>query len=224
MIRLDEERPAGQHPAQKAAGRIHHCEPPPAFHPAQQRFVAAARHGGRNRTGDHQHIPRLQGVQLLQQAALCLGRNHRPGGVDLGFLLPFDFHVDAGLALRQADKLRPHAPPGQAVFQLTAGEPGHKPQRRGLHAQLVQHTGNIDSLAARLNLCLPGAVGPAHRQLFHPHHVIQGRVEGNRIHHPALRFLSWQARPECTRPGCGCLFLIRWFLIYFLNAAQCAAR
>lgn len=109
------------------------------------------------------------------------------------------------------DKFRPHAPPGQLTFQLAAGEPGHKPQRRGLHAQLVQHTGDVDPLAARLNLRLPGAVSPAHRQLLHPHHVIQGRVEGNRIHHPALPFLSRQARPECPGPDGCCLFSISLF-------------
>ena len=80
---------------------------------------------------------------------------------------------------------------GKAALQPGPGLPGHKAEGDALAAQLGQHAGHIDALAAQHAVFAPGAVHLAHFQRgVQPDDIINGRVECYGIDHLSVSFTS----------------------------------
>ena len=94
-----------------------------------------------------------------------------------------DLDVDPGQALLQPDKIRGDAPGLQAVLQSLSGEPGHKAQGRGVHAQAVEDRGDVDALAAEVHVLPAGAVQAPGPEAVHQDLIVQGGVQRYRIDH-----------------------------------------
>lgn len=71
----------------------------------------------------------------------------------------------------------------QAALQRLPGEPGQKAHGHVLDAQIAQHGGHVDSLAAELDLFALGAVDVPGPEPIHADHVVQGGIEGDGVNH-----------------------------------------
>ena len=125
------------------------------------------------------------GFQLLQSAF----RDGRACAVQLGLLPGLDFDIDAGHAVFQMHKVGFQPLCSQTAFQPCAGLTGHKAQCHALAAQLRQHAGHVDALAAQHAVLAFGAVHCAHLQrCVQTHNVINSRVKGNGVDHTSASF------------------------------------
>ena len=89
---------------------------------------------------------------------------------------------------------------GQTPLEPRTRLTSHKAQRRVPAAQLGQHTGHVDALAAQPAVLAFGAVHLAHFQrCVQPHDVVDGRVECHGIDHSAASF----TRVNCLYFGFG---------------------
>ena len=80
---------------------------------------------------------------------------------------------------------------GQAALQPGTRLPGHKAQGDAFAAQLGQHTGYVDALAAQHAVLAFGAVHLAYFQrCIQTHHIVNGRVECYGINHTSVSFTS----------------------------------
>ena len=98
------------------------------------------------------------------------------------------------------DKIGGDALRGQTPLEPRTRLTSHKAQRRVPAAQLGQHTGYVDALAAQHAVLAFGAVHLAHFQRrVQPHDVVDGRVECHGIDHSAASF----TRVNCLYFGFG---------------------
>ena len=127
------------------------------------------------------------GFQLLQRTF----RDGRACAVQLGLLPGLDLDVDAGHAVFQMHKIGFQSLRRQTALQPCAGLAGHKAQCHALAAQLRQHAGHVDALAAQHTVLAFGAVHFAHLQrCVQTHNVIDGRVKGNGVNHTSASFTN----------------------------------
>ena len=183
-VGLDQEGTAGQRSPQQVPGGVHRREDSPALQPPQDALVDAVRQGLGNGTGQHQHIPLPQHVQLGEQPLQGGGGNVGPLAVDLRLPSPLlDFYVDSGQALLQPDEVRFDAAGPELPVQLPPGEPGQKTQGDIVHPQIPQNDGHVDALPAEPDLAAVGPVGFAGPELPHPNHIVQRRIQGYGINH-----------------------------------------
>ena len=140
--------------------------------------------------------PEQLGVMLFDGAetvgvGTMVTRSGKRAGIPVG---------DAGHALLEVDKIGGDALRGQTPLEPCTRLTSHKAQRRIPAAQLGQHTGHVDALAAQHAVLAFGAVHLAHFQRrVQPHDVVDGRVECHGIDHSAASF----TRVNCLYFGFG---------------------
>ncbi len=89
------------------------------------------------------------------------------------------------------DEIGPEPLRGQTTFQPGTGLTGHKAQSHALTAQLPEHAGNIDALAAQHAVLPGGAVHFAHlKRSVETDHIINGRIECNSRSYLGLLYQS----------------------------------
>ena len=191
VVGLDEEGVVGQHVHQQVAGGIYHRTHAPALQPRQQPFVDALRQACRDAARQNEDIPLGQLVQLGFQLLQRTFWDGRACAVQLGLLPGLDFDVDTGHAVFQMHKVGLEPLCCQTALQPCAGLTGHKAQRHALAAQLRQHAGRVDALAAQHAVLTLGAVHFAHLQrCVQTHNIVDGRVKGNGIDHTSVSFTN----------------------------------
>ena len=183
VVGLDEERLVGQHLHQQFAGGVHRTGHALRGQFFQNALVNVAGQAGGNAARQHQHVPGGEVLQLVEQLLQRLRGDVGALAVDLGLGGGLDLHVDTGQALAQADKIGVHPPAGQPRLHGLAGETGHKAQGYAFEAQLAQHTGDVDPLAAQLDVLALGAVHAARLKGGQAHHIVQRGVEGHGVDH-----------------------------------------
>ena len=191
IVGLDEEGVERQHIDQQVPGGVHHGPHAAAFQSGQQPLVGGLCQAGRDAARQNQDVSVLQGVQLGFQRLHGALRDVGARAVQLGLLPCLDLDVDAGHPLGQVDEIGLDALGGQAALQPGTRLPGHKAQGDAFAAQLGQHTGYVDALAAQHAVFAAGTVYLAHFQRgVQPHHIINGRVECYRVDHSSVSFIS----------------------------------
>ena len=191
VVGLDEEGVVGQHVYQKVAGGIYHGAHAPALQPRQQPLVDALRQACRDAACQNKDIALGQLVQLGFQLLQSAFRDGRACAVQLSLLPGLDLDVDAGHAVFQMHKVGLEPLCRQTALQPCAGLPGHKAQCHALAAQLRQHAGHVDALAAQHAILALGAVHCAHLQrCVQTHNVVDGRVKGNGVNHASASFTN----------------------------------
>ena len=83
----------------------------------------------------------------------------------------------------QTDKIRAQPFSLQRVFNGIACEARQKAQRHIFYAQVRQHRGDVDPLAAAIDRLIAGPVHSSFRQVLQLHHIVDGRIECNCIDH-----------------------------------------
>ena len=191
VVGLDEEGVVGQHVHQQVAGGIHHCAHAPALQPRQQPLVDALRQACRNAACQNEDITLGQLVQLGFQLLQRTFRDGRACAVQLGLLPGLDLDIDAGHAVFQMHKVGFQSLRRQTALQPCAGLAGHKAQCHALAAQLRQHAGHVDALAAQHTVLAFGAVHFAHLQrCVQTHNIVDGRIKSNSINHTSVSFTN----------------------------------
>ena len=182
-VGFDEEGPIGQRCAQQIPGGVYRRQDTLALQPPEDLLVDIVRQGVRDGPRQHQRVPCRQPVQLPEQLPHRRVRNGGTSSVDLALLLRLDLHVDAGQPLLQPDEICPQSGGAQALVQGPPGKSRQKTEGGILDAQIVQHSGNVDSLPAELDCFIRRPVQPAGLEILYPHHVIQSRIKGDSIDH-----------------------------------------
>ena len=189
VVGLDEEGVVLQHVHQQIAGGVHHGPHTAALQPGQQPLVGVLRQAFRDAARQNEDVVL---AQLVQPGFQLLHGAFRDGGaraVQLGLLPGLDLDVDAGHALFQVHEVGAQALGGKAPLQPGTGLTGHEAQGHALAAQLGQHAGHVDALAAQHAVLAVCAVHLAHFQRgIQPHHIINGRVERYGIDHSSVSF------------------------------------
>ena len=189
VVGLDEEGVVGQHIHQQVAGGIHHRAHALALQPRQQPLVDALRQACRDAACQNEDIPLGQLIQLGFQLLQGTFRDGRTCAVQLGLLPCLDLDIDAGHTVFQMHKVGLEPLCSQTTLQPCAGLTGHKAQRHALAAQLRQHAGHVDALAAQHAILALGAVHCAHLQrCVQTHNVVDGRVKSNGVDHASASF------------------------------------
>ena len=191
IVGFYEERVVLQHVHQQVAGGIHHRAHPPALQPGQQPLVGILRQTLGNAARQNEDIILVQAVQFLFQLLHGALRDVGARPVQLGLLPGFDLYIDAGHALLQMHKVGLHALCRKATLQPCTGLARHKAQCHAPAAQLCQHAGHVDALAAQHAVLTGCAVHLAYFQrCFQAHHIIDGRIECNCVDHTSVSFTS----------------------------------
>lgn len=120
----------------------------------------------------------MQFVEELLQVVLA---DCRPLAVDLAFAVSLELDVDAGHTAFQVDKVGVHPHRAQPVLQRPAGKARDKAERAAFDPEIFQDGGDVDALAAKLNLLAPGTVDLPQRKMFHPDDVVERRIKGHGI-------------------------------------------
>ena len=200
MIGLDEEGVILQHIHQQVAGRVHHRMHTVAFQTGQQTLVGGLGQAGRDAPRQNEDVALGQLIELCFQLLHGALGDVRACAVQLSLLPRLYLDVDAGHALLEVDKVGGDALRGQTPLEPRTRLTSHKAQRRVPAAQLGQHTGHVDALAAQHAVLAFGAVHLAHFQRrVQPHDVVDGRVECHGIDHSVASF----TRVNCLYFGFG---------------------
>ena len=195
IVGLDQEGVIGEDVDQQILGGIHHGPHAVALQPCQQPLVGALGKALGDAARQNEDVVRLQGVQLGFQLLHGTFRDAGACAVQLGLGARLDLDVDAGHALGQMDEIGPEPLRGQTTLQPGTGLTGHKAQSHALTAQLPEHAGNIDALAAQHAVLPGGAVHLADFQsLVQADDVVDGRIERNGIDHDSVSFIKVNCR------------------------------
>ena len=179
----------GEDVDQQILGGIHHGPHAVALQPCQQPLVGALGKALGDAARQNEDVVRLQGVQLGFQLLHGAFRDAGACAVQLRLGACLDLDVDAGHALGQMDEIGPEPLRGQS---------------HALTAQLPEHAGNIDALAAQHAVLPGGAVHFAHlKGPVETDDIIDGRIECNSVDHTSVSFI----RVYCRYLGLGHLFV-----------------
>ena len=204
IVGLDQEGVIGEDVDQQILGGIHHGPHAVALQPCQQPLVGALGKALGDAACQNEDVVRLQGVQLGFQLLHGTFRDAGACAVQLRLGACLDLDVDAGHALGQMDEIGPEPLRGQITLQPGTGLTGHKAQSHALTAQLPEHAGNIDALAAQHAVLPGGAVHLAHlKGPVETDHIINGRIERYSVDHTSVSFI----RVYCRYLGLGHRFV-----------------
>ena len=183
VIGLDEERLVRQHLHEQLLGGIHNDIDAPALQPAHDALVNIIRQGIWYAACQHQGIPCLQLVQLGKELCLCLLGDIRSLAVDFRLRLSLDLYIDAGKALRQLHKIALAAELIQLAHDFPAGKACQKAQGCALMAQILQHDGHVDALAAPQHLLILDTIDFTGSKTVQTDNIIKSRIKGNCVNH-----------------------------------------
>ena len=162
-----------------------------AFQTGQQTLVGGLGQAGRDAPRQNEDVALGQLIKLCFQLLHGALGDVRACAVQLRLLPRLYLDVDAGHALLEVDKVGVDALRGQTPLEPRTRLTSHKAQSRVPAAQLGQHTGHVDALAAQHAVLAFGAVHLAYFQrCIQTHHIVNGRVECYGINHTSVSFTS----------------------------------
>ena len=172
-----------QHIRQELPGRIHDKADLPPLQARQDLLVHILRQRAGDAAREHQRVAGGDRIELFIELHEILLADHRPLGVDLGLRIAFELDVDARVACGQPDKIRAHASACHGTVKRLTRKARDKAQRDRLAPEVRKHRGNIDALAAELDVLGLGAVRFAAAQPVDTHDIIDRGIKGQGIDH-----------------------------------------
>lgn len=183
MVGFNQEGVVLEHVAQQGAGGVHHAADAPPGEAGENALIYVNRKGGGNAARKDKGVAPGNAVQLHQQLLQSLRRNVRALTVDLGLQAGFQLDIDAAHAGGKHNKVALDRQLVQPGGNALTGESGQKAQRHGIHTQIAQDNGDVDTLSTAAQLFSAGAVERAHLQTVQIDGIVQSGVKGNGINH-----------------------------------------
>ena len=197
-VGLDQPGAEREHVQQQLARGVRHHPQVGARERGEQTLVDVLREGGGHAARQHEDGARRHARKFFGEHFQRFARDVRAARVDLRLFLSLDLDVDARLP-GDADKIRLDA----ARFQLAADDLADvardKARRDGRDAEILQHRGDVDALAAGGEGGALRAVQPARGELPDPQHIVERGVECYRVDHDRSAFSGAAGRTPCSR-------------------------
>ena len=181
VVWFNQKRLIFQDVAQEFPCGVHHHHNLSALQLLHDLLIDVAGQAAGDAAGQDQHVPLLQLLQFVKELLQVLLADCRPLAVDLALAVGLELDVDAGHAAFQVDKVGVHPHRAQPVLQRPAGKARDKAERAAFDPEIFQDGGDVDALAAKLNLLAPGAVDLPQRKMLHPDDVVERRIKGHGI-------------------------------------------
>ena len=140
----------------------------------------------RDGTREDQRVPGAHHVHALEQLVDLLLGNLGAHAVDHRHDDAVELDVDAGVATVEKDEVERDALLLEAADEVVAGEAGRDAHGDAGNVQLVQKGGDVDAVAAAVQLLRGRAVGEAHVEGQGMHDVVKSRVQRHRVNQREL--------------------------------------
>ena len=170
----------------------------------EQVFIDVLGQGGGNASGQDEGIPGAERVDLCLEAPQHSRGNGWPKAIDRRFFRRADFDVDARIAVRQGQKGAVAAVESAKPLDFAARETCREAQHFGRYAEAAQDEGDVDALAAGIQVFRPTAVDGAGDEAGQMDDVVQGRIESDRVNQGCTSLGKRGPRPAARRRPAAC--------------------